>query len=158
VDWKASFSLYYNELKDWFTEEVSVEMTELRARLLKLLQREAELKEVVQIIGVEALQESDRLTLEVAMVTRDVFLKQSVFSEHDAFNTYEKQYWMLKVLFEFLDSATDALNRGVFIDLILETPLKARVLSMKDEPNEGFEDTARGLIQGIEIEFGKAGE
>ncbi|MBI5886726.1 MAG: V-type ATP synthase subunit A [Deltaproteobacteria bacterium] len=156
VNWQASFSLYYNELKDWFTKEVSPEMQGLRQRLLKLLQRENELKEIIQIIGVEALQESDRLMLEAAIIARDTFLKQSVFNEADAFNSYEKQFWMMKVIFAFADNAEAALKRGVYIEKIIDTPLRADVMAMQDIPSIGFAQKAEALIEAIEREFGAA--
>lgn len=156
VDWKTSFSLYYPELSGWLEHEVSPEMGELRTRLFSLLQRDNELKEVIQIIGVEALQEADRLAIEAAALAREVFLKQSVFDEHDAFNSYPKQYWMLKVLFAFHDFAEDALKRGVYVEKIVETPLRAEILAMKELPNEGFGAHAREIISEIERSLGTA--
>ena len=156
VNWQASFSLYYNELKDWFSKEVSPEMQEMRLRLLKLLQRETELKEIIQIIGVEALQESDRLHLEAATIARDTFLKQSVFNEADAFNSYEKQFWMMKVIFAFAENAEAALKRGVYIEKIIDTPLRGTVMGMQDIPSAGFAQKAAAIIEEIEREFGLA--
>ena len=153
VNWLASFSLYQSELADWFATEVAPDMGHLRTRLFTLLQKQTELKEVVQIIGVEALQESDRLTLEVANLARETFLKQSIFNPADAFNSYEKQYWMLKVIFAFMDSAAAALKRGVYIDTIMSTPLKSSVVKVQDIPSEGFAVHARELVLRIEAEF-----
>lgn len=153
VNWLASFSLYQAELSDWYSENIASDMVDLRARLFFLLQRSTELKEIVQIIGVEALQESDRLALEAANIAREAFLKQSVFNESDAFNTFEKQYWMLKVIFAFMDAAEGALKRGVFIETILESPLRTRVLRMQNLPNEGFTGAAGELISSIENEM-----
>ncbi len=153
VNWLASFSLFHAELDDWFGREVAEDMVRLRGRLYSLLQRQTELKDIIQIIGVEALQESDRLALEVANLATDAFLKQSAFSEVDAFNTYEKQYWMLKTIFAYLESAEAALKRGVFIETILDSPVKGRLARMKEEPNEGFSGKARALIGEVESEF-----
>ncbi|MBI5970440.1 MAG: V-type ATP synthase subunit A [Deltaproteobacteria bacterium] len=153
VNWQASFSLYHSGLVEWFGRHVGADMVDLRARLLKLLQRETELKEIIQIIGVEALQESDRLMLEAAAIAREGFLKQSVFNEADAFNTFEKQYWMLKAIFTFLDAASEALKRGVYIEKLIESPLRAEIMGMKDLPNEGFAKKAEGLSNRIEKEF-----
>lgn len=154
VNWLTSFSLYHTELAEWFADEVAPDMGSLRVRLFTLLQRQAELKEVAQIIGVEALQESDRLTLEVANLARDTFLMQSIFNPADVFNTYEKQYWMLKVIFAFMDSAEAALKRGVYIDTVMSTPLKSKVIKVQDVPSEGFGKYAAELVRMIETEFG----
>ncbi|MBI5586847.1 MAG: V-type ATP synthase subunit A [Deltaproteobacteria bacterium] len=158
VNWQASFSLYYPQLRDWFAREVSPELPDLRDRLFTLLQRQAELKEIIQIIGVEALQESDRLTLEVANLARDAFLKQSVFNETDAFNTYEKQYLMLKAIFSFHDNAEAALKRGVYIETIVDSPSRTRILRMRDIPNDGISKEAGELIEEIENELGATEE
>jgi len=153
VNWQASFSLYYGQLAEWFAGEVSPAMPALRARLFALLQRQAELKEIIQIIGVEALQESDRLTLEVATLATDTFLKQSVFNETDAFNSYEKQYLMLKSIFSFYDNAEAALTRGVFIETILDSPSRARLLSMRDIANSAISKEAAEFIEAVDAEF-----
>ena len=158
VNWQASFSLYYRQLKEWFEKEVSPELPELRARLFSLLQRQAELKEIIQIIGVEALQETDRLTLEAATLASDAFLKQSVFNEADAFNSYEKQYLMLKAIFAFHDNAVEALKRGVFIETILDSGSRARLLGMRDVPNDGIAEEAAGFIEEVEKEFAETKE
>ncbi len=158
VNWQASFSLYYRQLKEWFEKEVSPELPELRARLFSLLQKQAELKEIIQIIGVEALQEADRLTLEAATLASDAFLKQSVFNEVDAFNSYEKQYLMLKAIFAFHDNAVEALKRGVFIETILDSGSRARLLGMRDVPNDGIAEEAAGFIEEVEKEFAETKE
>ncbi len=158
VNWQASFSLYYRQLKEWFEKEVSPELPELRARLFSLLQKQAELKEIIQIIGVEALQETDRLTLEAATLASDAFLKQSVFNEADAFNSYEKQYLMLKAIFAFHDNAVAALKRGVFIEAILDSGSRARLLGMRDVPNDGIAEEAAGFIEEVEKEFAESKE
>lgn len=153
VNWLASFSLYQAELNDWFASEVAEDMVKLRGRLYSLLQRQTELRDIIQIIGVEALQETDRLTLEVANLATDAFLKQSAFSEVDAFNTYEKQYWILKAIFTFMESAEAALKRGVYIETILENPIRGRITRMKEFANEGFSKKAGEIMRDIENEF-----
>lgn len=158
VNWQTSFSLYYPELSEWLAREVSPELGELRAALFRLLQKDRELQDVIQIIGAEALQESDRLTLEVANIAREVFLKQSVFNEYDAFNTYEKQYWMLKVIFAYHGAASAALERGVYIESILESPVRGKVMNIKNHHNDGFADVARGLVEEIDKTFSGAVE
>lgn len=153
VNWLASFSLYQAELNDWFSSEVAEDMVKLRGRLYSLLQRQTELRDIIQIIGVEALQETDRLTLEVANLATEAFLKQSAYSEVDAFNTYEKQYWILKAIFTFMESAEAALKRGVYIETILENPVRGRITRMKEYPNEGFSKKAEEMMRDIENEF-----
>ncbi|GMR04600.1 MAG: V-type ATP synthase subunit A [Thermodesulfobacteriota bacterium] len=153
VNWQQSFSLYYNEFREWFDRTVSPEMTKLRARLMGLLQREAELREIVQIIGVEALQESDRIVMAAASIASEAFLKQSVFNEADAFNRYEKQYWLLKIIFAFLHGAEAALKRGVFVEKILDAPFRTRIVKMQNVGNEVFEEEAKKFINDMDVEL-----
>ncbi|TAN60286.1 V-type ATP synthase subunit A, partial [bacterium] len=157
VNWQSSFSLYFDGLAAWLEENVAPELPLVRGRLLRLLQKEAELKEVVQIIGMEALQETDRLAFETAIIATEVFLKQSVYNESDAFNTYNKQFWMLKVIFAFWDSADAALKKGVFLEKILASELRKNIMSMKDIASVGFEKRAASLIKDITTGFDASG-
>lgn len=157
VNWQSSFSLYFDGLAAWLEENVAPELPLVRGRLLRLLQKEAELKEVVQIIGMEALQETDRLAFETAIIATEVFLKQSVYNESDAFNTYNKQFWMLKVIFAFWDSAELALKKGVFLEQILAGELRKNIMGMKDIASAGFEKRAALLIKDITTGFDASG-
>ncbi len=150
VNWHRSFSLYIKELEEWYRQNITSDMMDLRERLLAILQKEAELKEIVQIIGVEALQDTDRLTLEVADIIRDGFLRQSAFDENDAFNTFEKQYLMLKSILLFMDRAMEALRREVYIEEILSSPVRRRLMEMHSIPSERFREDIRDLIEGLE--------
>ncbi|HHL39416.1 MAG TPA: V-type ATP synthase subunit A [Deltaproteobacteria bacterium] len=156
---EGSFSLYYDELADWYTDNVSPELDGLRARFLSLLQREMELKEVMQIIGMEGLQEKDRLVIEGAALAREVFLRQSAYDEVDAFCTPQKQFWMLKAIMSYLDAMEAALSRGEYLESLLENPIRAKLVTMHSVPNEGFADFCRRLIDELEVHFAqKRGE
>ncbi len=153
VSWETSYSLYYKKLSEWYERDVAPDMVELRGWLMNLLQRESEVREVAQIIGIDALQEADRLILETSQVAREAFLRQSVFVENDAFATFEKQYWMLKVIRAFMDCAEAALKSGSYIDRIIGSPVKSRLLKMQYEKSEGFKDKAMTIIGEIELAF-----
>ena len=150
ISWKRSYSLYYKGLVPWYDENVSPWMTKLRSRLMALLKREEELTEIVQVIGVEALQDSDRITMEAAGVAREAFLRQSAFSEVDAFVTFEKQFWMLSAIFSYYDAASGALDRGVYLERILGGDFTAALYAMQGIPNEGFEAKAKAIINELE--------
>lgn len=147
VDWNKSFSLYYNLLKDWFSKEVAEDTVWLRDNIMAILEREGELKEIVQVIGLEALQDIDRLTMEIGGVIKEVFLRQSVFNEADAFCTMEKQYWMMKSIITFYNKAKDALGKGTYLDKILGSPVMARLMRMQDIPSKGFKERAGEMIR-----------
>lgn len=147
VNWNKSFTLYYDQLRQWYEEEVSAEMEPLRQRLLTVLEKEAELTEVAQVIGLESLQDLDRLTLEFSLLVREGFLRQNVFDLNDSFSTFEKQLWILKVIFGLFDRAGEALTRGVYLEKILDTPMKKEVLLLSQVPNKGFKEKAETFLK-----------
>lgn len=153
VNWNKSFTLYYDQLRQWYEKEVSPEMESLRRRLLTVLEKEAELSEVAQVIGLESLQDSDRLTLEFSMFIREGFLRQNVFDPNDSFSTFEKQLWMLKVIFSLFDVAKGALERGVYLEKILDTPMKKEVLLFSQIPNKGFKEKAETFLEDMTNTF-----
>ena len=155
VDWNKSFSLYYNSLKDWFSKEVAEDAVLLRDNIMAILEREGELKEIVQVIGLEALQDIDRLTMEIGGVIKEVFLRQSVFNDADAFCTMEKQYWMMKCIIQFYNKAKEALSKGVYLEKILSNPVAARLMRMQDIPSKGFKERAGEMIGEMEEGFGE---
>ena len=154
VDWNKSFSLYYNSLKDWFSKEVAEDAVLLRDNIMAILEREGELKEIVQVIGLEALQDRDRLTMEIGGVIKEVFLRQSVFNDADAFCTMEKQYWMMKCIIQFYNKAKEALSKGVYLEKILSNPVAARLMRMQDIPSDAFKQRAGEMIKEMEEGFG----
>ena len=113
VDWNISFSLYYEGLKGWFAREVSSALPSLKNEAVAVLQKEGELKEIAQLVGIEALQDSDRLTLETGGILREVFLRQNVFSATDAFCPIDKQFRMLKCILSFYTVGLNALKDGL---------------------------------------------
>ncbi|MBI5327126.1 MAG: V-type ATP synthase subunit A [Deltaproteobacteria bacterium] len=150
VDWNKSFSLYYNSLKEWFRREVAEDAILLRDSIMKILEREGELKEVVQIIGLEALQDADRLTMELGRIVKEVFLRQSVFNDADAFCTMEKQYWMMVCIIQFYNKAKNTLAKGVYLEKILSSPVVARLMRMQDIPSNVFKQRAGEMIREME--------
>lgn len=147
VDWNKSFSLYYNALKDWFSKEVAEDAVSLRDNIMAILEREGELKEIVQVIGLEALQDRDRLTMEIGGVIKEVFLRQSVFNDADAFCTMEKQYWMMKSIIHFYNKAKEALSQGVYLEKLLTSPVITRLMRMQDVPSNLFKERAGEMIR-----------
>ncbi len=153
VNWHKSYSLYYYQLRRWFEENVAPDLPELREELMNILQKEAELAEVVQIVGTEGLHDEDRLTLEIANIIKEAFLRQNVFNPRDAFATYTKQYWMLRAIFAYRRSATESLKRGVYLEKILSSPVRTGIMEMRNIDNRDIEKEARKLIEEIEGAF-----
>ncbi len=132
VNWIKSYSLYLESLEDWFGQEVAGDWQDLREEAMYLLQKEVELQEIVQLVGPDALPDSEKLILEVSRMLREDYLQQSAFHDIDSFCSLEKQYWMLKIILTFYEKARRAMNRGVGIDAILQLPIKKDIGRMKE--------------------------
>jgi V/A-type H+-transporting ATPase subunit A len=147
VNWIKSYSLYLDSIQDWFVESGFVDWKEMRDRTMYLLQKEVELQEIVQLVGPDALPESEKAILEVTRMVREDFLQQSAYHEIDSFCPLEKQYWMLKVILAFYDRTSEAMNRGVALNKILKLPWKAEIGRMKEL---GDVERIKGLIGEID--------
>ncbi len=138
IDWLQSYSLYADSLSDWFDDNVTPEWKELRARALEILQREAELDEIVRLVGVDALSWKDRLTMEVARSIREDYLHQNAFDEVDTYTSPEKQYHMLRLILLFGDKGAQALDGGANLLQVLSLPVRERIGRAKYIHEEGM--------------------
>jgi V/A-type H+/Na+-transporting ATPase subunit A len=132
VNWIKSYSLYLDSIQEWFLQSGFDEWKEIRDVTMYLLQKEVELQEIVQLVGPDALPESEKAILEVTRMIREDFLQQSAYHEIDSFCPLEKQYWMLKVIINFYNRTSEAMNRGVALNKILKLPLKQEIGRMKE--------------------------
>ena len=138
INWLNSYSLYRERLTGWFADNVSRDWMPLTQRCLKTLQNEAELNEIVQLIGADALSPADRLTLEVARSLREDFLQQDAMSDSDSYSPLEKQCRLLRLIFSFEDKSRRALERGASIDEIADLPVRERIGRAKALPNDSY--------------------
>ena len=132
VNWNRSYTLYYHELDPWFRDHAPVGWIEYRQKGVNLLQKDGELQEIVQLVGPDALQDQERLVLEVARLIREVFLQQNAFSDTDAFSSLEKTGGILEALVKFYDECRLALENGVLLNRLLELPLREEVARLRD--------------------------
>lgn len=139
INWLTSYSLYTEELAPYFDEHVGPEWNELRREFMKLLQIEAELEEIVRLVGVEALSPSDRLKLEVARSIREDYLMQSAFDDIDTYTSLKKQLKMMQLIKAFYDLGQQALDQGVAIQQIIELPVRERIAKAKFIPESEFD-------------------
>ncbi|WAC05200.1 MAG: V-type ATP synthase subunit A [Methanoregula sp.] len=151
VNWIKSYSLYLESFQDWFVQSGFVDWKELRDRTMYLLQKEVELQEIVQLVGPDALPESEKVILEITRMIREDFLQQSAYHEVDSFCPLEKQYWMLKVILAFYDRASEAMNQGIALNKILKLPLKVEIGRMKEQVDM---NRIQGLISEIDKYIG----
>ncbi|MDD1673321.1 MAG: V-type ATP synthase subunit A [Methanomicrobiales archaeon] len=132
VNWIRSYSLYLEQVREWFTKTGFGEWKELRDRTMYLLQKEVELQEIVQLVGPDALPESEKAILEVTRMVREDFLQQSAYHDIDSYCSLDKQYWMLKVILAFYDRMNASMSRGTPLARILKLPIKSEIGRMKE--------------------------
>lgn len=144
INWLTSYSLYVDAVKDWWNKH-DPGWEDTRARALRVLQQEAELEEIVRLVGPEALPEGDKLLLLIARMIREDFLQQSAYNEVDTYCTPAKAGLMLKTIIKFYELAQESLNSGTGIESIRSSPLVYRISRMKDIPNEAFGQRAKEL-------------
>ncbi|MCR6516005.1 MAG: V-type ATP synthase subunit A [Clostridium sp.] len=119
INWLNSYSLYGDRIGKWMDEEIASDWSELRTRAMALLQEEANLQEIVRLVGIDALSEGDRLKLEIAKSIREDYLQQNAFHEVDTYTSLNKQHKMLSLILKFQTEAERALENGVYLDKIL---------------------------------------
>ena len=136
IDWLQSYSLYVDRLGSWFSDNVSPEWNELRARAMRVLQEEAELNEIVQLVGIDALSWKDRLTMEVARSIREDYLHQNAFDEVDTYTSLQKQFDMLQLILAFQEKGQQALDAGANLSDVLGLPVRDRIGRAKYIPED----------------------
>ncbi|MBR3552840.1 MAG: V-type ATP synthase subunit A [Clostridia bacterium] len=124
INWLTSYSLYASSLGEWFNANVADDWTTLRARIMQLLSREAELEEIVKLVGMDALSPADRLTMEAARSIREDFLHQLAFHEIDTYTSLKKQLLMMRLVLGFYDQSTACLEAGGNIEKIAAMPVR----------------------------------
>lgn len=136
ISWTKSYTLFLGQVRTWFESEVADDWAETRERAMFLLQKETELQEIVQLVGPDALPETEKIILEVARMLREDFLQQFAFDDVDAYCPPKKSYWLLKTILSFDEAATQAMSRGVSLRQILQLPLRDEISTLKTMPHE----------------------
>jgi V/A-type H+-transporting ATPase subunit A len=149
INWLTSYSLYVDAVKDWWNEH-DPGWEDTRASALRVLQQEAELEEIVRLVGPEALPAGDKLLLLIARMIREDFLQQSAYHEVDTYCVPAKAGLMLKSIMKFYELAQEMLSSGSGIESIRSSPMVYRISRMKDIPNEVFEQRVKELWSEME--------
>ena len=155
ISWMKSYSLYLDQVEDWYSENVSMDWKQMRDKAMMILQKEAELQEIVQLVGPDALPDFARAVLETARMLREDYLQQFAFSEIDAYCDPVKQYHMLKVIVGIYDVMQEVLVKGVSLKEVLDVPFRTRVARMKEIPNEGSTEALQDLSNEVQGELRK---
>jgi len=136
IDWLQSYSLYSDHLEEWFSDHVSPQWNEMRANAMIILQEEAELQEIVQLVGMDALSWKDRLTLEVARSIREDYLHQNAFDDVDTYTSLEKQFLILQLILDFYRKGKLALDSGANLSDVINLPIRERIGRSKYIPED----------------------
>ncbi|MCM8756902.1 MAG: V-type ATP synthase subunit A, partial [Candidatus Omnitrophica bacterium] len=140
INWLTSYSLYEENLVPFLAREISSDFVKDRQEALAILQQEAELSEIVRLVGMETLSPIDRLVLETARSLREDYLHQSAFDERDAYTTLEKQSLMLQVIMSFHRLALQALEKGVELEKIRSLPVRQKIALSRYVPEKKLDE------------------
>ncbi|MDO8848667.1 MAG: V-type ATP synthase subunit A [Coriobacteriia bacterium] len=149
ISWTKSYTLYLSQVQDWFESEVADDWRAVRERAMFILQKETELQEIVQLVGPDALPETEKIILEVARMIREDFLQQFAFDAIDAYCPPKKAYWILKTILAFNDAATQAMSRGVSLRQVLQLPSRDEISTLKTTPHDEALERMPVLVQQI---------
>ena len=159
INWLKSYSLYLDDMEKWFNGQVAEDWMECRQKMMTLLQEEAELEEIVKMVGMDALSPSDRLKMEAARSIREDFLHQNSFHEVDTYTSLKKQHMMMVLVNEFFDRATDALKDGASLQKLISMPVREQIGRFKyvteDKLDEEFKQVDETLSAQIAAAFVK---
>ncbi|MBQ3735690.1 MAG: V-type ATP synthase subunit A, partial [Candidatus Methanomethylophilaceae archaeon] len=147
INWLTSYTLYDKQLRDWYNKNVGEEFPLLRDWAMQTLQKEAELQEIVQLVGSDALSDDKKITLEVSKMIREIFLQQNAYHPVDMYCPISRQFVMLKLIKKFSDLADKALAAGATVDKITSIPAKQRFQRAK------FEDNIDDELKAVDGEF-----
>jgi len=158
INWLTSYSLYTGNLDAWYRANVAEDFPAQRQWAMEVLQREAELQEIVQLVGSDALPDEQKMTLEVARMIREIFLQQNAYHKIDTYCPLPRQYKMMKLIRQFSDLAKKAVEADVSVDAIVELPVRNRLAKSKYEEtiDQELEAVAKEMAGQFEALGGKA--
>ena len=144
INWLSSYSLYPQALDQWYRDNIASDFPEVRTEISTLLQIEAELQEIVQLVGSDALPIDQQLTLEVARMIREFFLQQNAFHDVDTYSDLKLQYDMAKAIMIFQEEGKKAIAGGAQLEDVVNVP--ARTDLMRGRFEEGYDGRIEGLV------------
>ncbi|MHB9075379.1 MAG: V-type ATP synthase subunit A [Desulfobaccales bacterium] len=157
IHWNGSYSLYMPLLAQWYRENLEPDYPEMRDALSRLLQQEASLQEMVQLVGPDALQDQERLIIEVGRIIREDFLQQDAFHENDASCSMEKAQGIIRMILSFHQHAEKALKTGISIDDLIQNPVLGKIARARFTAEDRFQAYRDEVLGEIDAAFGKKG-
>ena len=153
INWLNSYSLYVERLMPWFEDHVAKEFPRLRQKMITLLQEEANLNEIVQLVGVDALSFEDRMKLEASKSIREDYLHQNAFHDIDTYASLNKQYRMMKLILSYYDFSLEAIGKGASFNKLSELAVREAIGRFKYIEEEKIDDTYDEIIDQMRAEI-----
>jgi len=153
IDWLTSYSLYLDSLENWYRTQIGPEWSAIRKDAMALLQRDEELREIVMLVGPDALSESQRVVLEAARMIKEDFLIQSALHPVDSYCSPEKTFLLMSLIMKFYEKMKTSIDKGLSLQRALEVPAKEEIARAKIHPSETFEAFAKDLSTKIDEQF-----
>ncbi|MEG0565868.1 MAG: V-type ATP synthase subunit A, partial [Hungatella sp.] len=153
VNWLTSYSLYIDTMEPWFNATVEGDWTELRGRIMRLLQDESELDEIVKLVGMDALSAPDRLKLEAARSIREDFLHQDAFHEVDTYTSLKKQHLMMKMVLEYYTASGKALEKRISVEKLVNLPVREQIGRFKYTPEDQLDTEYDHIIKTLNTQI-----
>lgn len=155
INWLKSYSLYTDMMKDWYEREIDSDWMAFRNSLMAILQEEAELEEIVKLVGMDAISGSDRLKLEIARLIREDYLHQNAFHEVDTYASLKKQFVMMKLILEYYRMCRGAVEAGVNVGAAVSIAERERIGRIKYVPEEKIEGEYRSIYADMQTSLEK---
>lgn len=156
INWLNSYSLYLDDMEKWFNAEVAPDWMEGRRKMMTLLQEEAELEEIVKMVGMDALSPGDRLKMEAARSIREDFLHQNSFHETDTYTSLKKQYMMMKLVIAYYENAVEALKEGAGLNALISLPVREQIGRFKYVTEENLDVEYEKVKEQLHVEIANA--
>ena len=153
INWLNSYSLYIKSLTQWYNKNLGEHFIDNRTEAMRVLQRESELKDIVQLVGMEALPEPEKVTLEIGKIIREDFLRQSAYDPVDQYTSMHKQAKMLETILFFAKRAGAAQKAGISTSKITAMSCRSDISRMKEWPDKEVDALAKRLTESIDREF-----
>jgi V/A-type H+-transporting ATPase subunit A len=153
INWLTSYSLYLDTLKPWFDENFGPEFMQDRSKAMSILQNEASLNEIVQLVGKDALSPADQLTLEVARMVREDFLQQNAFTDIDGFSSYDRQQKLLAMVLRYEELCRAAIAKGAPVAKLFDIPAREQIGRAKSVPAEEYVQVYAQIEQDMAVQI-----
>ena len=156
INWLNSYSLYLDDMEKWFNGNVAEDWMAGRQKMMTLLQEEAELEEIVKMVGMDALSPGDRLKMEAARSIREDFLHQNSFHEVDTYTSLKKQHMMMLLVNAFYDRATEALSQGASLNKLISMPVREQIGRFKYVREDALDEEFKKVDEMLSAQIANA--